>query len=555
VPDAPLEPVRLAPTRPRAALLILAVFTFFFSAYMFSASADFFSTGDTTIRIEVAENILGRFSVDLHGWKLEYPHHVKKEYFDPRISVGRDGKVFSTYLLGQPLMIMPFDFIGQQLAIHFRWPYGPTTLWFDRMVGPFTGACEVLVFFLFAVRLGYGRKRALLLTGIFGFATSAWPDAESVLEHTEVTFFLLLAFYAAFRAKQQRAGPGFLLLAGVGIGGAAITRYQDAFLGGLALGLYLLLVGGVAHRWREQIKDAILVGIGLAPFAALDLWYNWYRFGSPLASGHHETVFGYAIWKGAAGLLISPGKGLLWYCPVIFLLIIAGPKFYRRYSPLAISFAALTVSFFLLYGYVTYWHGDPTWGPRYVFSTVPFLTLPLGELLMPSWRRLRTVWMITLAVVGISFVIQLSAIAVSPWRTWYRVIAYEENQGHKWTWIASRYRYFWNIHESPLNFQVHGLYQLAYDSITHSNKYELVPPDEDSILDGLTVDFAVNQWNFWWKSNEFDWWMGQRKIIEGVVMLVALMLASGTYLTAEVTGVFTEVSEEVSDAPAPAEAA
>ena len=49
--------------------------------------------------------------------------------------------------------------------------------------------------------------------------------------------------------------------------------------------------------------------------------------------------------------------------------------------------------------------------------------------------------------------------------------------------------------------------------------------------------------------------MGQRTIIEGVVMLVAIMLASGTYLTAEVTGVFTEVSEEVSDAPAPAEAA
>ena len=109
MPEAPLEPVQLAPTRPRAVLLFLAVFTFFFSAYMFSASADFFSTGDTTIRIEVAENILGRFSVDLHGWKLEYPQHVKKEYFDPRISKGRDGKVFSTYLLGQPLMIMPFD--------------------------------------------------------------------------------------------------------------------------------------------------------------------------------------------------------------------------------------------------------------------------------------------------------------------------------------------------------------------------------------------------------------------------------------------------------------
>jgi hypothetical protein len=534
---------------------MIAVFTFFLSAYVFSASADFFSTGDTTIRIELAENIMGRFSVDLHGWKLEYPKHVKKEYFDPRISKGRDGKVFSTYLLGQPLLIIPFDFVGQQIAIHFRWPFGPAVLWFDRLVGPFTGACEVTLFFLFAVRLGYGRRRSLLLTGIFAFATSAWPDAESVLEHTEVTFFLLLSFYAAFRAKQQRAGPWFLILAGIGIGGATITRYQDAFLGGVALGVYLLLVGGITHRFREQVKDGILVGVGLAPFVALDLWYNWYRFGAPLASGHHETVFGYAIWKGTAGLLISPGKGLLWYCPVIVLLVIAAPKFYRRFSALATGFAALTLGFFLLYGYVTYWHGDPTWGPRYVYSTVPFLTLPLGELFVPSFRRMRTVWMVTLAVVGISFAIQVSAVAVSPWRTWYRVISYEENQGSKWTWIASRYRYFWNIHESPLNFQVHGLYQLAYDGITHSHKYELVPPDEDPVLDGMTVDFAINQWNLWWKSNEFDWWMGQRKIIEGVVVLVALMLASGTYLTAEVSGVFSESSEKPAAVPVPAEAA
>ncbi len=555
MPTIPLEPGRLAPTRPRSALLLLSVFTFVLSAYVFTASADYFSTGDTTIRIELAENIMGRFSVDLHGWRLAYPNHVKKEYFDPRISKGRDGKVFSTYLLGQPLLIIPFDYVGQQIAIHFRWPFGPAVLWMDRLVGPFSGALEVTLFFLFAARLGYGTRRSLILTGVFAFATSAWPDAESVLEHTEVTFFLLLAFYAAFRCKQQRAGPLYMLLAGIGIGGAAITRYQDAFLGALALGLYLLIVGGVRNRLREQIRDYVLVGVGLAPFAALDLWYNWYRFGKVTATGHYETVFGYAIWKGVAGLLVSPGKGLVWYSPVVFLLIFAAPKFYRRFNALAISFAALAAGFFLLYGYVTYWHGDPTWGPRYVYSTLPFLILPLGEVFVPSLRRTKGLLLLTLAVVGLSFMIQVSAAAVSPWRTWYRVIAYEENQGHGWTWIAARYRYFWNIHESPLYFQIHGVYQMAYDSITHSTKYVLVPPDEDPILDGMTVDFAINQWNFWWKSDEFDWWMGQRRIAEEVVALVALMVASGTLLVAEASGVFESAYEESVQDPLPAEAA
>jgi hypothetical protein len=198
----------------------------------------------------------------------------------------------------------------------------------------------------------------------------------------------------------------------------------------------------------------------------------------------------------------------------------------------------MCAGFFLLYGYVQYWHGDPAWGPRYVYPLVPFLTLPLGEIFMVRLRKAPVLWSAAVLVIGASFVIQLSGVAVSEWRSWYRVISYEENQGYEWTWIAARYRYFWNIHESPLNFQVHGLYQLAYDGFLNRSKYELVPPDEDPILDNMTVDYAINHFNFWWTSNEFNWWMGQDKIVAGVLMLLAVMLASGTYLTSEALGVF-----------------
>jgi hypothetical protein len=154
-------------------------------------------------------------------------------------------------------------------------------------------------------------------------------------------------------------------------------------------------------------------------------------------------------------------------------------------------------------------------------------------------------------VVGASFVIQFAAVSVSQWRTWYRVIAYEENKGYQWAWIASRYRYFWNIHESPLDFQIHGLYQLIYDDIRHSNKYEIVPPTEDPYLDGLTNDYAINQWSFWWLSNEFNWWMGEDKVILGVMVLVSIMLASGTYLVADAAGVFAEEAVAQVDEPVP----
>ncbi|GAC1402538.1 MAG: hypothetical protein NVSMB52_16520 [Chloroflexota bacterium] len=536
----PLDYPHIAPSRPRAILFLAALFTFFLAAYAFTASADFFSTGDTTIRIEVAENILGRWSVDFHGWKLQYALHQKKEFLDPRVSVGRNGKVYTTYLLGQPLAIIPLDYIGSRLAVHERWPFGPTVLLFDRLVGPIFGALEVLLFFVFSVRLGYGVRRSLALCAIFGFATCVWPDEQSVLEHTIVAFFLLLAMYGAYRYREQYAGNLHLVLAGIGIGGAAITRYQDAFLGLLGVGLYLVLPGGPYAGLWERVKRLLVLGIGLAPFVVLDLWYSWVRFGSPFASGHHETVFGYLIWKGALGLTISPGKGLLWYCPVIALLVLAGPRFARRLPALSLAMAVTCVSFILLYGYVTYWHGDPAWGPRYLYGALPFFILPLGEVLRWRGRWTTAVRVATAGIVLISFVVQFSAVTVSPWRSWYRVISYEENQGYKWDWIAARYRYHWNIHESPLNFQIHGLYQLAYDGLLHSHKYELVPPQEDPILDDMTLSYAINQWNLWWKSDEFDWWMGQQKIIAAVVTLLALMCASGLYLAAEAGGLFDE---------------
>jgi hypothetical protein len=544
----------IAPTRRRSIALLASLFVFFFAAYVFSASADYFSTGDTTIRIELAENILGRWSVDLHGWKLQIPNHYKKENLDPRIDHGRQGKVYSTYLLGQPLLIIPFDKIGSIIAVYYHWPYGPALLFIDRMVGPLVGALEVLMFFVFAVRLGYSRRRALLLTLICGFASSVWPDEQSVLEHTLVGLSFLVAMYGAFRYRDQRARPWLLIFSGIGIGGAVITRYQDAFLGLLAIGLYLLLPGGPGAGWVERARRCVLVGIGVLPFLILDIWYNWVRYGKLFDSGHHETVFGYAIWKGALGLTVSPGKGLLWYCPILFLLAIAGPRFARRFGALSLAIAFLFAAFVLLYGYVTYWHGDPAWGPRYLYPTVALLVLPLGELLRWRGRHRRAVWAVTAAIVLVSFGIQFAAVSVSPWRTWYRVIAYEEGQGHPWNWIASRYRYFWNVHESPLNFQIHGVYQLTYDGIRRSDKYAIVPPDEDPTLDGLAVNYAINQWNFWWKSDEFDWWMGRDKILAGVTILIAIMVASGTYVVAETSGLFLRSDEDIGNQEVPEEA-
>jgi hypothetical protein len=538
-------------SRFRSVALLAALFIFLFAAYALTTSADLQANGDTSIRISVAEEYM-QGHIDLQGWELQFPPHFKKEWFDPRIwyCFGNRTDVCSTYLPGQPLVIIPFDYIGRQVAVHERWPLGPTLVTFDHLVGPLFGALLGLVFFMFAVRLGYSPARSLLLTAILAFATTVWPDEQSVSEHIEVTFFMFLATYLIFRLREQGAREWYAALAGVVAGGAVLTRYQDAILALVAIALLIVLPGRTAGTWQRRIVRLFCLGVGVLPSILVVGWYDWYRFGSPLASGHQERIFGYPPLLGAAGLLVSPGKGLLWYAPTVWLLLIAAPRFARRFPALSIAVAALCVLFIGLYANVTYWFGDPAWGPRYLFILIPFLTLPLGELFnrMP---RARLVWAVTAVVVLLGFTVQVAATSVSQWRSWYRVISYEEAQGQTWEWIASRYHYFWNVHESPLNFQIHGLYQLGYDSLFNSRKYELVPPPEDPVLDDLTTTYSINQWNLWWASNEYNWWMGQDKVVLGVIALLALMGATGVYMVSETTGLFMAPASRPQEQPVP----
>ncbi|MGH2449588.1 MAG: phospholipid carrier-dependent glycosyltransferase [Chloroflexota bacterium] len=533
----------VAATRRRAVLASAAVFLFFFAAFALTASGDIHSTGDTNIRLSQGQALYGQGKLDLPYWTLVYPRHIKQEYLETREAIGRHGLVYSTYELGQPLAIIPLDYVGSNFAQFERWLYGPTTGFIDRMVGPIFGALEVLIFFLFAVRLGFGLGRSLILSAIFAFATSVWPDEQSVLEHTEVAFFLLLGMYLAFRFREQGCSWRHLVLAGAAVGGAAITRYQDAAIGVAAVAVYLILPGGRATGICPRVRRLALAGAGLAPFIALDLWYNWARFGSILATGHHERFWGNPILAGIGGLVVSPGKGILWYTPVIFLLVFSAPRFARRFPAVSVAFGVMTAGFILLYANVVYWHGDPAWGPRYIYPILPYVTLPLGVLFSLRARKRTVVWSASAAVILLSFVIQFAAVSVGEWRGWYRLIAHEEAQGYTWQWSAFRYRYFWNIHEMPIDFQLRALYQMSYDTVFHSKRFQIVPPDEDPILDDMAGDYELNQWYFWWGDNEFNWWMGQNKVIAGVALFSSVMLASGAYLGGEVFGVFEPVEE------------
>jgi hypothetical protein len=98
-----------------------------------------------------------------------------------------------------------------------------------------------------------------------------------------------------------------------------------------------------------------------------------------------------SLWHGLVGLLLSPGAGLFAYSPLLVLLPLWWPGFWRAHRAEALTVLALAASFLVLCGRFVFWHG--LWsapGPRYLFALTPLLFLPLGPWLdapHPRWQR------------------------------------------------------------------------------------------------------------------------------------------------------------------------
>lgn len=147
------------------------------------------------------------------------------------------------------------------------------------------------------------------------------------------------------------------------------------FAAGLCLGLAilvrtdsLLLLPLFWSDWKGMKKLAL----GLAPFIFLLLFFNWYRFGSPFLDGHgQDPAIAIEPFKGGIpGLLLSPGKGLLYYAPLcVFALFFQ--KDWKLWTPFALSL--------VFHGMLHDWSGGTGWGPRFLFTTLPFLLLPLSS--------------------------------------------------------------------------------------------------------------------------------------------------------------------------------
>lgn len=257
--------------------------------------------------------------------------------------------------------------------------------WLYTWVSAFAAAGVAVLAARIARGLG-AAPRAALLTGLAAVLGS--PLLHYAREGWSEPLAALLLVWATERilAWRRSGAPEALAAAGLLLGGLALTKIALALL---FLPLGLLLAHDRPARSLPRALGWIAAG-GAGP-ALLFAAYNQARFGSPLATGYAGELEQWTTpWaEGLAGLLISPGRGLLIYCPLVIGAAACAPEFKRRAPALALIGPLGLALLLALYCRWWAWEGGWCWGPRFLVPALPWLLLPLvsffsGEVV--GWR-------------------------------------------------------------------------------------------------------------------------------------------------------------------------
>jgi hypothetical protein len=351
---------------------------------------------DGQTRYEVARSLVD------HGDSIIRDEHVFFVVFK-----GRGGERYTLYRFPQSglgvLAIWLADLGGRadEMRRHF----------FFTLISPAAAAVLAVIYSLWFRGLGYS-VQASLGWGLAGiFCTPNWYYGTSTFDDTLGTVSIVGAVAAAFLCRQRWPLLG-AAVAGLVLGWAYNCKQPN--------GLFVLPVLAALYdpqkSWSKQLAPAVLVLLGLAAGVLADALYDAYKF----PPGTTETYKAYAELYGSlytpnplpglASMLLSPSAGMFWYCPTL-LLSIHGWLTWRRERPvLSYAVMASCLGYFLFLSFLTFFKGDPSWGPRYLTPL-----MGLCWVFAPA-ACTRIGWLLIKFVLLLGVSVQLLALSVDPQR-------------------------------------------------------------------------------------------------------------------------------------------
>lgn len=374
-----------------------ALFVLLAAIYLLSASPDYYP-GDDRYYLNLTGQMVERGTVALR---------TSSDRVDPDAAFrGADGRVYTKYTPGHPAALAVAFACVKPLERRLD---ADTFAFLQRLA--FSLVPSLFVAFALALAawqagaLGYRTSTCLIWALGLGLCTNLWPATKTLLSEPTQAFLVTAIAVLAMRALAHDDLATAALL-GAACGWAFVTKITLALTFPVAAAA--LLVRG--RRAPRLIAFAVPLAIGLAAIGA----YNVARTGRLLVLGYEagqDTILGFPTpwWAGLHGLLLSSGKGLFFYSPFLVLALAGARAFLSRHRGPGLIVLAIVVPHLLLYATWNSWHGDWSWGPRYLVT----IHVVLGFLALPLVERLRGRPLLA-AVLAAGFAVQLLGVLLEP---------------------------------------------------------------------------------------------------------------------------------------------
>lgn len=333
---------------------------------------------------------------------------------------GLNGNPVSKFGVGQSVAETPAYMLAVRLSKYNDSVHHETFLFFiTAFTSPLLCAAVCVYLYLTCLRLGYGAGVSLGVTIIAGVCTLLWPHSKWLFSEPLQALALIGAFHSLLLVRQ---GEGGLL-------GAPAAGF---FLGLLAAAKLVLALAAVpaciyfiaclaSKKSARPLADFLLFSLALAFWAMIILGYNYLRFGDFFETGYmalqdRETLHGFSVplLTGLHGLLLSSGKGLFFYAPALLVSMATLPSFARKHPGEGWLIIFICAPALVVFAKWNQWHGDYTWGPRFLVPLVPLLALPVAEALSLARRRGRKLVAAAVVVIAaVSLLVQALGVAVN----------------------------------------------------------------------------------------------------------------------------------------------
>lgn len=329
---------------------------------------------------------------------------------------GRDGKRYASTGIGFSLAYLPAVFLedvtyrlfglspNYVFPINYDWPL----MLYASMTNAFYGALIVTVMYQIFRTYGIDHSKSLGLSLITGFASNLLPYFKHAFPHAMFISFFLISFlnirkWAARRRKLD------LFISGVSYGLVVLT-YNATYLLLLPFVGFYLLLHGRGKSIKSKLKCLGVNGLvwlaGTIPFYGIYRWYNFVRYGNAMITGYGKSPVPISlmpdipfIYEGLWGLLFSPGKSIFIFSPLLLVPLIFWQKYKKKDLKEIIPILILCVTYLYFISILKgsdylFWHGDASYGPRYLTPLIPMIFVLIGIVFsrLKKWEKISIFW-------------------------------------------------------------------------------------------------------------------------------------------------------------------